>query len=164
MASLVETLDGRERFSTIPQLLVWIVFKDDNIILAAYFSQLFPTFKRESLASWVLEGGNDIYKFGMHLLYFLFYIFEYHATVVTLNTDAPSLEHLEDLHTVDKGGRFHQNNVTGVDIDLTEQVHGFKTTVNDDDLVKLCLQPLRFEQNVCDVFSEVGYAENGAIL
>ena len=76
MASLVETLDGRERFSTIPQLLVWIVFKDDNIILAAYFSQLFPTFKRESLASWVLEGGNDIYKFGMQLLYFLFYIFE----------------------------------------------------------------------------------------
>ncbi|MPM10614.1 hypothetical protein SDC9_56946 [bioreactor metagenome] len=160
----VEGLDGGQVRAAVADVPVGVVLEDDGVVPAAEFGHFLSPFEGEGAAGGILEGGDDVDHLRPVLPDLGLQILGDHAVLVHGDADAPGLEHLEDLHAVDEGGRLHQNDVAGVDEELAEEVHTLQAAAGDDNSAGVGLHALGGEEFAHHDFTEVRQAHDAAVL
>ena len=164
MSGFVIRLDGLQFLSAVAKVSIGIVLQDDDVVLAAQLRQLLPPLLRQGPAGRVLEGGDHIDHLRVILPDFLLDVLQDESLIVHLAADAFSLEHLEDLHALHKGGGLAENDVARVYKDLAYQVHGLDSAVDDKNIVGIGGNPFRSQQFPGDDLPQLLHARNRTIL
>ena len=164
VAGGIKALDGRQILAAVADIPVGVVLQHQHIVLSRQLRHLLAALQTQRPAAGILEGGDNIHHLGVILLNFRLQIVHFHAVLVHVHADALGLEHVEDLHRVDKGGRLHQDHVAGIDVDLADQVDALQTAGHHHHVIGGALHTLGGQQLVDDDLLHVLRAADWAVL
>jgi len=103
------------------KLTIWIILDNGNPVAVRQVNQLQPPFQRHGNTGWILEIWQDVYKFWSGAQCFFQCICP-HSIVVGFHRDIFRPVGVPGLQGAQVGGSFHQDAVTAVDEDFTQQV------------------------------------------